>query len=295
LKRLVLSAISIFIVVALALFFIKKPVVQEIRISTNPWVGFTPFMYAEQKGWLKDTRFKFVWTVGLDENSKLYERGLTQGFTATQYELFNFKNRDQIKPFFLIDKSYGADVILSNRSIDEIKNSEDKIEAHYELISVNEDMFKAFIAKYNIQKERFTIKNCDQGKMSSFVGSGSPTLLISYEPYVTALTKKGFKRIASTKELDNIQVIDALFMEESAGVAAKKDIVKLKAAFDKAVKALQNDPKEFYSSIGGYLENQSYEEFMSSTKGIEWLNVNPPSKTVEYLKTQGIGVDRLMR
>ncbi len=44
----------------------------EIRISSNPWVGFTPFIYAQEKGWLKNTPFRFLWLVDLFENPRLY-------------------------------------------------------------------------------------------------------------------------------------------------------------------------------------------------------------------------------
>jgi NitT/TauT family transport system substrate-binding protein len=294
-KRLLLLMVAALGLVVFIVSCEQKSAPKEIRISTNPWVGFTPIMYAEQKGWLKDTRFKFIWTVGLDENSKLYEKGLTQGFTATQYELFNFKNQAKIKPFFLIDKSSGADVILSNRSIEEMRTDQAKIDAFFELISVNEDIFKAFLVKHEFTKAKFELHNADQGKLSEMEFSKKPILLISYEPYATVIEKKGFKRIASTKELDNIQVVDALFIEEAVGLSAQDDVKKLKLAFDKSVEQLKKDPKEYYESIKGYLEKQSYEEFMASTKGIEWLNIAPPAATVDYLKNQGVGVDRLLK
>jgi NitT/TauT family transport system substrate-binding protein len=233
--------------------------------------------------------------VGLDENCKLYERGLTQGFTATQYELFNFKNQIKIKPFFLIDRSNGADVVLSNRSIEEIRASQDKIDGFFELIGLNEDIFKAFLVKHEFTKAKFELHNANQSKLSEMAFTDKPMLLISYEPYATAIEKKGFKRIASTRELDNIQVVDALFIEEAVGLRAQDDIKKLKLAFDKSVEQLKKDPKEYYESIKGYLEKQSYEEFMASTKGIEWLNIDSPAATIEYLKTQGVGVDRLIK
>ncbi|HEX5670992.1 MAG TPA: hypothetical protein VFX66_05595, partial [Sulfuricurvum sp.] len=99
----------------------------EIRISTNPWVGFTPFIYAQEKGWLEETPFRFLWVVDLSENARLFDMGFAEGFTATQYELSHFKNQEKFTTAFLIDKSDGADAVLSNRTLEQLRHSKEKI------------------------------------------------------------------------------------------------------------------------------------------------------------------------
>jgi len=114
-KARVIGFILLFLIVALAasVYYYNRPAESSrIHISTNPWVGFTPFIYAQEKGWLESTPFRFLWLVDLTDNARLYERGFTQGFTATQYELLHFKNKNTIKPVFLIDQSFGADAIV---------------------------------------------------------------------------------------------------------------------------------------------------------------------------------------
>jgi NitT/TauT family transport system substrate-binding protein len=270
-----------------------KQQVNEIRVSTNPWVGFTPFIYAQEKGWLKESKFKFIWVVGLAENVTLYEKGLSRGFTATQYEYFNFKNKEHIKPYFLIDRSKGADIILSNKNIEELKNTKEKIVCYFEINSVNRDIFKAFIAAHSLNEARFVFHNSDQTSISVMKASEAPTILISYEPYATAISKNGFTKISSTKELSNIEVIDAIFLDERVVDGNEKELAHLKQMFDKAVLSLKKDPKEFYNTVKGYLENQTYEQFVISLDGIEWLNNKPNQEVINYLKKQNIPTDKL--
>ncbi len=267
----------------------------EIRVSTNPWIGFTPFIYAQEKGWLKDSKFKFVWVVGLAENVTLYEKGLSHGFTATQYEYFNFKNREYLKPYFLIDRSNGADTILSNKTIDELKRSDKKIECYFELSSVNMDIFKAFVAQYGFDEKKFELKNSDQGNMAAIKANANPMLLISYEPYVSSIQNNGFKKISSTKELANIQVIDAIFLDERVVKNNEEEVKRLKEVFGKATQRLKQNPKEFYETVKGYLENQTYEQFIASLDGIEWLNEKDNPKAVEFMQKQKIPTDKLIR
>lgn len=267
----------------------------EIRVSTNPWIGFTPFIYAQEKGWLKDSKFKFVWVVGLAENVTLYEKGLSHGFTATQYEYFNFKNREYLKPYFLIDRSNGADTILSNKTIDELKRSDKKIECYFELSSVNMDIFKAFVAQYGFDEKKFELKNSDQGNMAAIKANANPMLLISYEPYASSIQNNGFKKISSTKELTDIQVIDAIFLDERIVKNNEEEVKRLKEVFGKATQRLKQNPKEFYETVKGYLENQTYEQFIASLDGIEWLNEKDSPKAVEFMQKQKIPTDKLIR
>lgn len=271
----------------------SKGEMKEIRISTNPWIGFTPFMYAQEKGWLKDSRFKFIWVVGLGENADLYNKGLSDGFTATQYEYFNFKNRENLKPYFLIDRSNGADVVLSNKTLDELKNMNEKIDCYFELGSVNSDIFRAFIAENGLNESKFILRNIDQAGLSQISSKNGASILISYEPYATTIKKNGFKKISSTKELKSISVIDAIFIDEKAVAGNEKELQRLHDMFNKAVVSLKKDPKEFYETIKGYLENQTYEQFAATLEDIEWLDQTNSSKNKEYLQKQGIPVDKL--
>lgn len=271
----------------------SKSDAQEIRISTNPWIGFTPFMYAEEKGWLKGSKFKFLWVVGLDENAALYEKGLSNGFTATQYEYLGFKNREYLKPYFFIDLSSGADVVLSNKTVSELNSTTQKIECRFELSSVNKDIFNAFVSENGLDQSKFALKNSDQVGMIHVIAKETPMLLISYEPYVTTIKKNGFKTISSTKELKSISVIDAIFIDERAVKGNEEELKRLHNIFERAILALRSNPREYYQTIKGYLENQTYEQFIDSLNGIEWADKANGAKSREYLKKQGIPTDKL--
>jgi NitT/TauT family transport system substrate-binding protein len=265
-----------------------------IRISTNPWVGFTPFIYAQEKGWLEKTPFRFMWLVDLTDNARLYERGFTQGFTATQYELLHFKKQGHIKPVFLIDRSAGADVILSNATIEELRIAREPVTVYLEMGSLGEDFFNAFVHENGLENIHFTLTNSSQATMSKIDTKGSPVILVSYSPYTTELTKKGFDTIGSTKTMRSFFVIDALYMDERFIDGREKQYQELKTIFNLALERFYADPQEYYETIRGYLEGQSYEEFMASTTQIEWLSENVNSTIPHHLQMQHIATDRLL-
>lgn len=266
----------------------------KIRISTNPWVGFTPFIYAQEKGWLEKTPFRFVWLVDLTDNARLYERGFTQGFTATQYELLHFKNQHSIKPVFLIDRSYGADAIVSNRSLDELQNTTEEISVYLEQGSLNDDFFQAFVSENHLEKNQFHKIDASQKSMATLEKTSAPIIIISYQPYLSGLLKKGFRPLVSTRGMKKFFVIDALFVNEEMIDDREKEFRHLKALFSLSVSQLHKDPHEYYETIKGYLEGQTYEEFMATTTQIEWLHQKKPEPIISHLHSQKIETDRLL-
>lgn len=296
-KARILSFVLVLLLASVAglyYYIDRTPVASKIQISTNPWVGFTPFIYAQEKGWLENTPFRFICLVDLTDNGRLYERGFTQGFTATQYELLHFKNRKNMKPVFLIDHSYGADAILSNRSLEEIRFSKKQVDVYLERGSLNDDFFKAFILENGLEKVPFYQIDASQKSIASLPKTERSVVILSYQPYLSALLKKGFRPLASTRTMKNFFVIDALFVDEAVFEEREQEFIHLKELFALAAARLQSDPHEYYETVEGYLEGQSYEEFMAATTQIEWLYQKRSDKISKHLNAQQIKTDRLL-
>jgi NitT/TauT family transport system substrate-binding protein len=267
---------------------------EYIRISSNPWIGFTPFMYAQEKGWLEETPFKFIWLVDLSDNARLFDKGFATGFTATQYELMHFKHKEELSTVFLIDQSYGADAILSNRSLEQLRKTDENIKVYLEMGSLNEDMFHAFLLEYGMDRKTFVLIDSSQKSMSGVQEGLTPFIIITYEPYVSRMKASGLKVIASTKTLKNFHAIDALFATKTSIKEHRDDYVRLHALFLRAKERLRTDPREFYETISGYLEGTSYERFLESTHQIQWIGSDIPLHIRQTLNDQNIPIDGLI-
>lgn len=267
----------------------------SVRISINSWIGNTPLMYAYEKGWLAETPFTFVWLVDVSDHVNLYERGFTQGFSGTQFELFALKNdEDKAKPVLLIDRSNGADAIVSNRSLEEIVATKEYVDVYLNRDSVSEMMWKAFVDGHSLRAD-FALHDSSQKSILAMKTQNTPSVIVSYEPYVTELIQnKGYSLLGSTKNLKNFYVIDALFVEERVIREHEKDFKTMKEAIKKAIDCLHRNPKEYYATVRPYLEGQSYEAFLKSLESIEWLCTAPRENIVAYLNQEGIATDRIM-
>lgn len=295
-KKLVVivSFVVLLLGVLSGLRFVEDLSQEEIRISSNPWVGFTPIIYAQEKGWFDHTRFRFVWQVDLTENVRLFDRGFTQGFTATQYEMLHANKRHDLVPVFLIDRSDGADVILANTSLAALKNTREAIHVYLERDSMQSDLFRAFANEYGLGQHAFVFNNAAQKSMTEVSLGKTPTILLSYAPYASQIEENGFSPIASTHTLKSFSLVDALFVDKSLMTEHRDQFKALKQIYDRAVQAFQRDPKGYYTVIQGYLEGQTYAQFMQSTKEIEWFVGKPPAQVLAHLKNQGIDTSQLL-
>lgn len=267
---------------------------EEIRISTNPWIGFTPFIYAQEKGWLEETPFKFVWLVDLSENARLFEKGFSEGFTATQYELMHFENKEDLTTIFLIDRSYGADAILSNRTLQALRQTNEKINVYLEMGSFNQNMFNAFMVENDFDKEKFVFFDISQKHLEAMTKSNKPIIMVTYEPYLSKIKASGLNVIASTRTLKTFYAVDALFARRNTFEDNPEAYRELKNIFKRALAQMRKDPKEFYVTIAGYLEGGSYEDFLASSHQIQWLENEIPPVIMETLKKQNIPTDKLL-
>lgn len=291
---LFLAALAVLLGSYWAYHYVTEVSRDEIRISSNPWVGFTPFIYAQEKGWLHDTPFHFVWQVDLTENVRLFERGFTQGFTATQYEMLHARNHNRLKPVFLIDRSDGADVILSNRTLSELAAAKTPVSVYLERGSLQSDLFHAFVREYRLDGVKFELLNSAQKSMTLLLPGAGPIILVSYAPYASQIRDNGFRMIASTRTLKSFNVIDALFVNKDIISGERNQFIKLKRIYVRGVRAFQQDPKGYYETIHGYLEGQTFHQFMQSTQEIEWFVDPPGDKVLSQLNAQGIATDQLL-
>jgi NitT/TauT family transport system substrate-binding protein len=270
---------------------------EKLRISATTWVGYSPLFYAKAKGWLDPLNIKLLHVVSLSENMYLYQAGNADAYVGTQYEYSVMHNKKpDLTAVMMFDRSNGGDLILSNRTVDELKAATQPIKVYLEMDSINRTLIDDFMAKYGFDKSHFNFINEDQATISTvkFKQSTSPTMIVTYTPYNLSLEKKGFKQVASTRDNLDIFVVDALFTTKDVLNKHRKQFQGLKKAVARAVKALHDNPNEFYQTIKPYLLELSYQDFVASLKDIEWINDSLSPALKQRLKQAHYPIDHLL-
>jgi len=257
---------------------------KELTISTNSWIGYTPLFYAQEKGYLDKLHIKLITTVSLAHSAKLYLIRRSDITTMTQHEYNTIKDVEPtFRPIILIDRSNGGDMILANRSIKALQKSK-KITAYLEIGSINRELLERFIKEYHLDIKKFKFINKDQAQIADVhYTKENPILIVTYTPYNAKLLKSGFKEIASTRDIHDLMVIDAMGTNQETLHNNRKRLLELKKVIDKSIQEIQENPKEAYTLTNKYLDNISYAEYQSSMKSIKWID-HPSSELLHQLQ-----------
>jgi len=241
---------------------------EELKIAANTWIGYTPLFYADAKGWLKGEKIKLIHTVSLNESLQLYNENLIHALACTQYEA---KIADKkLYPVILLDKSYGADMVMSNFSLKELKNFPE-IDVYLEIDSVNSLLLDSFVKTYDINKTKLKIHNSDQVQIV-VKKYKNPVIVVTYSPYAAKLSAKGFKILASTKTSSALIVLDAVFSDDKNIKKHYGQFLKLKKFIMTALDDLHKNPKYFFTVVQPYLGyDYKYEDFTKDLDKIKWL------------------------
>lgn len=269
LKALVISCV---ILISGCSFQTEEP----LKIITNSWIGYSPLFYAKEQGWLAEHNIELSTVVSLGESAHIYHSSNLDAFAGTQYEFHKAYAKDStLIPIMMFDRSVGADMIMSNRSIKALQAipANQPIDVFLEIDSINYPLFKDFKQRYHLSNHSFNLINNDHLKMQrAITQKNSPSIIVTYAPYNHELEKQGFTIIASTGESLNLLVLDALYTNQESYRIHQQKFLALKTLVNRAIKALKQNPKNYYNKVKPYLESASYAEFQESLQTIEWLN-----------------------
>ncbi len=275
------------VMIVMSLAGCSSPPEPPIKLIANSWIGYSPLFYAKEKGWLKPLNIELSTVVSLGESIMTYKIGHFSGLTGTQYEFHKLQKQNaNLVPVIMFDRSNGGDMVMSNTSIDSLQQTSDTIDVYLEVNSINWLVFQDFIDAHQLENQTFNFINKDPLKIVTEIKQKTitqPAIIVTYSPYNFTLSEHGFKIIASTKSLQDILVVDALYIKKSCITEHKENFIQLKQAIDQAIQDLHANPHDYYEKVKPYLENGSYEEFLASLNEIEWLNSRLSDALLEKL------------
>ena len=239
-------------------------------VTTNLWIGYSPLYFAEKKGWLRESNIKLIRTISLAESLETFKNKNADALCGTQYEIEQMiKYTKTAGSLIPLDRSYGGDYILSNRSIEQLQQ-ESKIDVYLEVESVNSLMLEYFMTKHGLDKSQINLINSAQITNSKLSMKKDATLIITYDPYNLKLQKKGYLELGSTKDKE-ILVIDAIYAPDYTEKKFPQELQDLNTIIERSLNTLDENPKAYFDTINSYYYYENYEEFTMALKSIRWI------------------------
>ncbi len=267
---------------------------KKIQFVVSNWVGYSPLLYAYEKGMLDDMDIELIITNSLQSSLLMFKKNSYDGIASTQRELCIINNKALDKevfiPLYIFDRSYGGDAILSNIPKNRLFGENfEYINIFLEKDSVNEVLFEGLKRLKDWENTQFKLHNINQynlARLDFTLDPAAPNLIITYEPYLTLLKQKGFHLVESTKN-DKLLVFDFLSIRE--GLWDKEEIKKLQVILQRAERELQKDTEAFYNTVKLYFEEMDYGEFKESLDGIKFNSDKDTNKQmVEFMEKENL-------
>lgn len=266
---------------------------QPLRISANLWIGYSPFFYMQQKGWLKENNIELVNVVSLSESMQIYESGFVDAFTGTQYEFQRMKEKvPTLEPTILLDRSIGGDVIMGNCDIPTLQKAK-KIDVYLEVDSISKVLLDSFIELYGINSLVLHLINKDTDDSSMLAMKDEPTLIITYTPYDMLLKKNGYQVLDTTQNL-SLFVMDALYTDLETRKEYEKELAVLNKLIAIALNRLKKDPQEYFSTVQVFFKYKDINAFLQALDSIQWIYDDRSLPLMKQLDAQHIPTKNIL-
>ena len=259
---------------AIAAVLASAPAVAQnvkVGVGISGWTGFAPLTLASQAGIFKKN--------GLDVSLKKIPQkdrhlAIASGdiaCAATTVETWISWNAAGVatKQIFQLDKSYGADGMVTRNNVASIKDLKGKTVAASAPGTAPYFTLAWMLRKNGLSVKDVTVVNLEPGPAAQAFVSGQNDAAMTYEPYlstVRAAPDKG-KILATT--LDYPMVMDTFGCTPAFLAANPKAAKALADGYFEALALIENDRAKSYEIMGADVK-QTGEQFGDSAKYLRW-------------------------
>jgi NitT/TauT family transport system substrate-binding protein len=206
------------------------------RIAFNTWIGYSPLIIAKEKGFLTDAGLDVEVTMleGIGEKNSALIRGDIDGVGHTaDSAVTSAASGVDGKVVFVFDRSYGADGIVVDGSIETVADLEGKRVA-LEPGFTGHFLFLSVLADANLDATDVEIVPMDTGSAGAAFVAGSVDAAVTWEPWLTKASERQNARVLVTSKDKPNLIIDVLYMSTNTITQRPEEVQKLILAMGKA-------------------------------------------------------------
>jgi NitT/TauT family transport system substrate-binding protein len=169
----------------------------EVKIGTQPWIGYGPFWIADEQGFDEDHG------VNIELVNFSTDQDLESGFASGRFQAANNANNTLIrladlgldyKIVLMEDISLEADAVVSCnpdvQSIEDIANVDD-LKVAFEEFSVSDVLFRHALNEAGVDFESVDYTPIPASDAGTAAVAGRVDIAVTYEPYLQAAVEEG--------------------------------------------------------------------------------------------------------
>ncbi len=242
----------------------------SIKMGIAPWIGFTPFHIAIEKGFFK--------ALGLDVTVKVFDTnaqtfpaftaGQVDGFAPVTSEAITLAAKGvDLKIVMVEDNSLGADVLLARNSIKSIKDFKGKRIA-VEIGGIGHFFVLQILAEAGLTGNDVTLVNTPPDAAAIAYQTGKIDIAYSYSPFSEkAIAAQADGRVIYSSKQMPTAIVDVYLFSTKFAQANPKAVAAFVEGIFKGVEFLKTDRKEGVA-IGAKQLKVTPEELEQQLKGV---------------------------
>ena len=259
---------------ATAAFLMSTPALAQdvkVGIGISGWTGFAPLTLASQAGIFKKN--------GLDVTLKKIPQkdrhlAIASGdiqCAATTVETWISWNANGVatKQIFQLDKSYGADGMVTRNNIASIKDLKGKTVAASAPGTAPYFTLAWMLKKNGLSVKDVTVVNLEPAAAAQAFVSGQNDAAMTYEPYLSTVRAAPDKGRIIATTLDYPMIMDTFGCTPKFLADNPKAAKALADSYFEAVAIIEKDQAKSYEIMGADVK-QSGEQFGNSAKYLRW-------------------------
>ncbi|MCF7965199.1 MAG: ABC transporter substrate-binding protein [Methylobacter tundripaludum] len=206
------------------------------KIAFNTWLGYSPLVWARDKGFLdkEGLSVEIVFLEGIAEKNSALLRGDIDGVghTADSAVTSNASGVDgQI--VYIFDKSFGADGILADKSIETVKDLKGK-QVAVEPGFTGQFFLLSLLNEVGLTGHDIKTIPMDTGSAGSAFMAGKVDAAVTWEPWIGKSKQRQNAHILATSADHPGLIIDLLYMRRETIEKRKADVDALILAMGRA-------------------------------------------------------------
>lgn len=267
----------------------------ELRIGLSPWIGYSYFSVANERGYTADSdalNLQIVEVASQRDAVRAFERGQVDLIGATLAELadINAGGRRPARAVLALDRSVGGDVIIARKDIETLGALEGQ-RVGLEPGTVNILVLAAAARQGGFGFDDVTMVSLPQGEMAAALEAGRIDAAITYPPVTSGVLEQPGTHVVFDTSMAPNAVVDVLVAAESVIENQPRALETLIEDHDRALRWSQASPEPARAIIAKQtgLSPQAVDQVHG------YIEVLPVEEQLGLWATDGTLIDGLRR
>lgn len=219
-----------------------------LRIASSPWPGYEPLYLAREIGYLSPAQASVFELPSSDITLESFRNRSADIATLTLDETLDLlASGEKLRILAVLDVSHGADAVMARPGIRKLADLKGKRIAILN-IPLGVYMLSRTLEAAGLERKDVTVIPSSESKHEEMYRLGRADAFITFDPFKTALAKRGAQVLFDSSQIPN-EIFDLMLVREEVYQARRVDVCNVARQWFRTQAYMQQQPDAAAASI----------------------------------------------